>query len=133
LTFANVPATAPPRTIRPGTGKPTTIITWPITHSRQSAKPRPRRRSSTCQIVIAERRRTMVEKSRRQQLDLFLGFELIMVEHECKPLFNEGQYFPNWTSRVQRRSGLAVRDEPSPEIRQSALPGGSPPTPRALS
>src|SRR5436309_6738661 len=64
---ANVPATASPRTIRPGIGKPTTIITWPITHSRQSAKPRPRRRSSTCQIVIAERRRTMVEKSRRQQ------------------------------------------------------------------
>jgi len=48
LTFANVPATAPRRTIRPGLGKPTTII--------------------TCQIVIAERRRTMVEKSRRQQL-----------------------------------------------------------------
>jgi hypothetical protein len=66
LTFANVPATVPPRTIRPGTGKPTTIITWPITHSRQTAKPRPRRRSSTCQIVIAERRRTMVKKSRRQ-------------------------------------------------------------------
>jgi hypothetical protein len=55
-------------TIRPGIGKPTTSITWPITHSRQSANPRPRRRSSTCQIVIAERRRTMVEKSRRQQL-----------------------------------------------------------------
>jgi hypothetical protein len=66
LTFANVPATASPRTIRPSIGKPTTIITWPITHSRQSAKPRPRRPSSTFRIVIAERRRTMVEKSRPQ-------------------------------------------------------------------
>jgi hypothetical protein len=68
LTFAYVPATASPRTIRPSIGKPTTIITWPITHSRQSAKPRPRRPSSTFRIVIAERRRTMVEKSRRQHL-----------------------------------------------------------------
>jgi hypothetical protein len=71
---ANVPATASPRTIRPGIGKPTTIITWPITYSRQSAKPRPRRRSSTCQIVIAERRRTMVEKSRRQHWTCSIRF-----------------------------------------------------------
>jgi hypothetical protein len=26
----------------PGIGNPTTFITWPITHSHQTAKPRPR-------------------------------------------------------------------------------------------
>jgi hypothetical protein len=48
---------------------PTIIITLgrSTTLGIPSPKPSTAPRSSTCQIVIAERRRTMVEKSRRQQ------------------------------------------------------------------